>query len=730
LRARGLTRTTRFSYIYDVGAGVGGPIVKDKLWFYTAFRKWDSANALAGVYYNKLHGTPFYEADLTRPGTEAFFQRDFSARATWAVNQRHKITFTNSNQDLCLCWFNLGSGTMSPEGAISIHYRPNNSAQVGWSYPASSRLLFDAAFQARVDYQDNTADPAVGQDDRPYLELSTNTRYGSAFGGLLTDYGKPGTRSYHARTTASYITGSHAFKSGFYLLSGVQNYAGQPYFPVQLTLRNRVPVSITQRGVPAGVFSKTGINADLGIFAQDQWTIKRWTLNLGVRYDYFNGHNPEQVRPADAFINEFSFAAVNDVPNWKDVSPRIGVAYDVFGNGKTAIKAQVGRYVTVQTTQIASALNAANAIVTSTSRIWTDTNGDVLPDCDLKSPVANGECGGMANQNFGRLIVGTRYADNVLHGWGIRPYSWQGSLVLQQELRPGVGLTVGYYRSSFDNNTVTQNLAAGVSDYDEFCVTVPQNAQLPNSGNQLCGLYDLKPNKFGVPVDNLVVRASDIGDVAQRYDGIDGTITARLPHGVLLSGGFNVGRDFTDTCAVRTNRPDLSGTIGAAAAGGALVTFGPLRSSEFCRVARSNTELKLAGSYPLPVWGLQVSGTLQQMQGIPLTASYVATNAEVAASLGRNLAGCPATGSCNQTATIGDMVEPFSVWENRNTQFDVRLSKSVKMGRARLVPRLDVYNVFNSAAVLRINDRLGASYLLPTDVLGGRVVKFGGQLDF
>ena len=76
------------------------------------------------------------------------------------------------------------------------------------------------------------------------------------------------------------------------------------------------------------------------------------------------------------------------------------------------------------------------------------------------------------------------------------------------------------------------------------------------------------------------------------------------------------------------------------------------------------------------------------------------------------------------------MVEPFSVWENRNTQFDFRLSKFVKMGRARLVPRLDVYNVFNSAAVLRINDRLGASYLMPTDVLGGRVVKFGGQLDF
>ena len=159
--------------------------------------------------------------------------------------------------------------------------------------------------------------------------------------------------------------------------------------------------------------------------------------------------------------------------------------------------------------------------------------------------------------------------------------------------------------------------------------------------------------------------------------------------------------------------------------------FGPLQSSEFCRYPTVSTELKLSGSYPLPVWGLQASATFQNLDGIPLSATYVATNAEVATSLGRNLAACPAvTGACNQTATLSGLVRPSSVREKRNSQLDVRLSKAMTVRRVRLVPRLDVYNVFNAATVLAINNRLGTSYLTPTDVLGGRIVKFGGQVDF
>jgi hypothetical protein len=122
------------------------------------------------------------------------------------------------------------------------------------------------------------------------------------------------------------------------------------------------------------------------------------------------------------------------VPNWKDVSPRLGIVYDLFGNGRTALKASVGRYVILEATTIAAVANPANAIVTTTDRTWNDANHNFVPDCDLHNPVTNGECGAFSNNRFGTVNVTTRYADAVLTGTAVRPYNWQANASLQQEL--------------------------------------------------------------------------------------------------------------------------------------------------------------------------------------------------------------------------------------------------------------------------------------------------------
>ena len=98
LRARGVTGTPSVKHIYDWGGGVGGPIRRDKIWFYTAHRWWGAANNVAGpfAYFNQTQGTPFYTPDTSQPAYTDNFQRDNSLRVTFQPWQQHKFTVSRT----------------------------------------------------------------------------------------------------------------------------------------------------------------------------------------------------------------------------------------------------------------------------------------------------------------------------------------------------------------------------------------------------------------------------------------------------------------------------------------------------------------------------------------------------------------------------------------------------------------------------------------------------------
>lgn len=729
LRARGLTAAAETKKIYDVGVGFGGPIRQNKLWYYGAVRGWGSVEQLAGVYFNKVQNTLFYEPDLTRPAIYDRYTKDVSLRLTWQATSKQKFNLTGGVQDYCWCYSYF---ITNPEAAWDFHVYPSNVWMGTWSYPATNKLLFQAGVSLRQDRQFNGVPPETGTA-RPVIDLANNVPYGSRFnpgnGTLVgdTDYGDMGNQyAYLTRASMSYVTGTHSFKAGMQTMTGQTELRRiAPLYNVQYIFRNRIPVQLRQGAYPHSQHGRLKYN--LGLYAEDQWKVQNLTLTLGLRYDALNAYNPAQCRPGGEFVQEFCFDAVSNVPNWKDVEPRLGGAYDLFGNGKTAIKGSFGRYVIYETTAITKATNPAAAIAIATSRTWNDTNGNYVPDCDLTSRIGNGECGPMDNQRFGTPIPTTRYDTNLTNGYGVRPYTWQGSIAVQHELRSGLGVTVGYYRTSYGNLQVTDNLSVTSADYDTYCVTAPSDSRLPNGGGyQVCGLYDVKPTKFG-QINNLVTRAKGAGgDRTQVYNGVDVSANARIAQGVLVTGGISFGSTTSDFC----NSPDFKGQTGT---GPTAVTFaGAALPAQWCKFSLPNDgqmQIKLQGAYPLP-YGINVAATFQHLPGLPRFAAATYTNAQIAPVLGRNLAACGAvTVGCTATATV-NVIEPNTQFEKRYSQFDFRLSKNITVQRFRITPRLDIYNAFNSDSVIGELYGFGAVWLRPTEILTARLIKFGVQVDF
>jgi hypothetical protein len=213
-------------------------------------------------------------------------------------------------------------------------------------------------------------DDAASSTDYPATELNT----GITFRAYSADFSSNFTSLRSYRSSLSYVPGSHAFKFGFTLSEGpaeTYTYTSKDTF---LIVRNGAPFQVTVRAMP--YTTRERLVADLGAFAMDTWTVKRLTLNLGVRWDYLNNKLGVQEGLGGTWIGPRRFEPQSNVPNYKDLNPRIGAAYDLFGNGKTALKATVSRYVRTSTVGTARLLNPINTSVNSTTRPWTDVNGD------------------------------------------------------------------------------------------------------------------------------------------------------------------------------------------------------------------------------------------------------------------------------------------------------------------------------------------------------------------
>jgi hypothetical protein len=734
----------------DAGGGLGGPLKRNKLWFFGAARKSVTQQYAAGIYSNLMHQpeSMLYQPDLTRPAFSNDYYRDYSLRLTWQAAAKHKIVVGGSFQNNCNCVYALfrpqGGSLVTPEAATGHKYEPDYNVTTTWTYPATNRLLIMVAGGKNHITQLNTRGRDVTNQSIQITEQSLDLKYGAAYGATAggSSYSTLPRRQYHQQFSVTYVTGSHSLKTGLNIRevrTGNNAKYGNDLFmanqAILYTFNNQRPVSLQLLATPTHFEEAAN---DIAVYAQDQWTISRTTLNLGIRYNDVDMHSPELVLPPGFFVGERRVPAAEHIPHWRNLSPRVGAAYDLFGDGKTGIKASIGRYPDIVRV---SPANPVSAMTLTTNRTWNDTalgagdrrTGNFVPDCELLNPVANGECGPWSDLNFGKPRLTTRNAPDSLMGFNKQLYNWQGSVALQHELRTGLALNVGYFRTWYGGFLATDNQAVPSASYDPYCITAPVDSRLPGGGgNQICGLFDLNPALFG-RVDNLVTQASHYGKQTQVYDGLDVTLNGRFGDGGQFSGGLNVGRTVTDTC-YQNDKPSLTVQPFINVLAPPATSTVP-RTESFCHSAppwSAGTQVKFLAVYPLP-WDLETSAIFQNSAGIPITANYAATNAQIRQSLGRNLAACPsqAPGStCNATVRT-ELIPPNSVFEPRLTQIDLRFSRLFRLGGAtRLRGNLDVYNVFNASNVLSMTAAYGPAWRNVAQVLSGRLVRVGAQLDF
>ena len=737
LREAGLDTSNTTLKLWDQSVSLGGPIKRDKLWFFFAARSWGFSRKHAGVYWNQSTfpgapdtGQPKF---LTPPGAERQVvnfipyetQEDnrfsgrmewydsYLSRVTWQAAENHKFNMTYDEQRACNC--GSTSASSMQEAASGYRFDPNRLLQFSWTSTQTSRLLLEAGGAMAISQWNSFLMPGVEAD---HVQV-TDSGLGISYGNYAWLRGDPNnTDRYSQRFSVSYVTGSHNFKVGVQAEQLVDNvYLVRGGGNVQYRFNNGVPNRITQWSTP---YLQRDRARDLGIYAQDQWTIDRWSINLGVRFDALSGYSPRQDLPGEpharnpwgdfARINPWlgrrSYEARTGTPNWKDVNPRLGVAYDLFGNGRTALKGSLGRYVAKIGTEITNANNPIVRSVNNTNRSWNDANGDYVPDCDLGNFAANGECGAIDNNNFGQLNPNAvQWDPDVLNG--LRDSNWDLSAEIQQELTQGLSMTVGYYFNnagySQENNSKnrrTDNRAVTPDDYSPYCITAPVNAGLPGGGgNEICGLHDLNPDKFG-QVDNVITRTTYFGDDSRRNHFFNVTFDGRLPNGIQFGGGVDTGRSIEDQCFTVDSPQDLL----------------------HCRVVtpfRAQTQFKMFGSIPLP-GDVFVSAAYQNLSGPAYDANLVIFNDDVI-GLGRPLSAGYA---------VVPLVAPQTLFEDRISRLDFRLSKIVNYKRLRFQINLDAYNLMNTSDVRTVNSSYGSRWGYPNSIIDPRLVQIGGQIDF
>jgi hypothetical protein len=745
-----LTNVSVLTKNYDFSPSLGGPILKDRIWFYTAFRYLGVNKTVADSFFNLNSQVPGrftpYVADTSRPGVDDGHIRSITGRLTLQVSERNKVTYYHDEQDKVRGHWGIAS-TVPPE-ASAIQATPTSFVSVTkWTRTQSNRLLIDAGLGVYNQEYQELYQPEVFAGSVPLVTImdSSTGKIANAWNNPADHFSKLFTES----IGASYVTGAHSMRFGLSVGQARWRLASQFTGDVQpVTYNNGAPVSATLR-IPTD--RRNSINADMGVYAQDRWTFSRATISAGLRFDWFKTSTNPETLPASTWnpavtyndcadgLNNLNQNCTGRVLNWKDLSPRVGVSFDVFGNGKTAVKASFARYVNGVGLAAASTTDNANpeiTVGTTDTRAWRDLDGNGSPFNSAGQIQLNELTASTATPTFGKNVASSTLTDpSVLDGWGKRGYNTEWAFSVQHELAPRVSVNGGWYRRAFGNQTVTVdnrfNFANNSFD-GPFCANAPADPNLPGGGGyQVCGLYDLKPSvvALNLPANSTIAFSDNYGGETNIYEGYEINTRASFKRGGFISAGINAQKRIFDQCNL-VNAGIVSALTAALTE---VAEIFPDGSKACHQDLPYRPDLKMSGSYTLP-WDIVVSPTYQFVRGVqnggaaPSVLATWATTPAASTTLGRAYSAGATTKSVNLMA-VG-----VNYGNDNLNQLDVRFSKRIKIDRMSLRLDLDAYNIFNSDWPFTVTGTFStatnSAWLRPTNVLQSRFFKFGAQFDF
>jgi hypothetical protein len=750
LKAQGVNEAAGLIKLWDISGAVGGPIKRDKLWFFANYRDFGNHTQVPGLYANKYAGDAShwdYAPDLNVLGRTATSKTVASVRLTTQLTPRNKFTFYYDYQwDCDQGGMNKSDGCrprgdnwvpgtvfgapFSPEANTNYWDAREIISQATWSSPVTNKLLLEAGYATFVSHWGWMKQPGALTN---LVQMTTVVPTFEVYRGvdnILDNTQNPNTW----RASATYVTGAHNMKFGYRgayhveQTTDLSNDAG--YILTDLGFIVPGMYSATMRIAPWQQSNRTEYHA---VYAQDQWTHDRLTLQGAVRFDRAWSWFPSEHNgaPQAGVWNKapITFQESTGVTGYNDITPRGGLAYDVFGNGKTSFKVNVGKYLQSANNQenytvSNPALDGRNGrrgpnFQTTASRTFIDFNGNHVPDCNMLLNAPNGECIAADLGNFANPNASTIVNPAVLSGWGVRPYDWQYGVSVQQEVAPRTSLEVGWARRDFRNFFVYDNINIGPNDFALTTFTAPSSGKLPNGGGYPV-TYEILKAGSNTAIQNRFTFASDYGDWTNHWNGVDITVNSRVRQGLTLQIGSSTGRAIVDYCGVAAKVPEI---LNAALTNPSPFTGSIYQLASACRKEESwQTQVRGFASYTMPKVDVLVSGIFRfqpnSMFGVGATPEGNSTGL-----------------SANYVTPTGQTVNllpPGQYFADRINQIDMRFGKILNFGNKRANIAVDVLNLFNSntGTAFQQNYGDGSQYLNPTAILNPRFVRLNVTVDF